>query len=172
MPDLEISKALEMSKKTPIISSGELQWNDLWITWVKCSSCKTQELPGIKADWQSVINWFWKKKLKTALKNSLSNIFLNIGGKLIGLQFFKQFLLPLFWTGIIWPFFQSSGKIPAVKDDSDRYFEGFAIDLLHSCIMRIETLSHPCALLGFKFLIIRSIPSSFISISLICSCVL
>ena len=93
MPGLEISKALEMSRNPPITSSGELQWNDLWITWVICSSFKTQELPGIKADWQSVINWFWTKKLKTALKNSLSNIFLNIGGKLIGLQFFKQFLL-------------------------------------------------------------------------------
>ena len=34
-------------------------------------------------------------------------------------------------------------KIPAVKDDSNRYFKGFAIDLPHSCIMRIETLSHP-----------------------------
>ena len=50
MPDLEISKALEMSRNTPITSSGELQWNDLRITWVICSSCKTQELPGIKAD--------------------------------------------------------------------------------------------------------------------------
>ena len=70
------------------------------------------------------------------------------------------------------PFFQSSGKIPTVKDDSNRYFKGFRIDLPHSSIIRMETLSHPCALFEFKFLIIRSISSSFILKSLICFCVL
>ena len=74
-------------------------------------------------------------------------------------------------TGIMLPFFLSSKKIPAVRNDSDRYFKGFTIDLPHSCIIWIET-SYPCALLGFKFLIIRSILSSFISRSLIRFCVL
>ena len=105
--------------------------------------------------------------LKRALKISLSNSLLNIGRRPIGVSFFKQCFLSFLWTGIMLPFFQSSGKIPVVRDDSNRYFKGFTIDLPHSCINQMETLSHPCALLEFKFLILRSISSYFISKSLI-----
>ena len=78
-------KVLEVSRNTPLTSSGGLQSNDMWISWVIDSSCETQESPGIKLDWKYVNNWFLTKKLKGALKISLSNILLNIGNRLIGL---------------------------------------------------------------------------------------
>ena len=60
-----------------------------------------------------------------------------------------------------------SGKIPVVKDDSNRYFKGFTIDVPHSGIIRIETLSRLYPFFEFKFLIIRRILSSFVSTLLI-----
>ena len=62
-------------------------------------------------------------------------------------------------------FSESFGK--KTKNDSNKYFEGFTTDLPISITIWIETLSHPHALLGFKYLIIRSISSSFISVSLV-----
>lgn len=71
------------------------------------------------------------------------------------------------------PFFQTSVKdVKDVKDDSNRYFKPFAIDLPHSYIMQMEILSHPYALFVSILFIIRSISLFFISKLLIFSWVL
>ena len=57
-------------------------------------------------------------------------------------------------------------EILPVKDYSNSYFKVFTIVLPHGCIMRMKTLSHPCALVGFKSFIVRSISPSLISVSL------
>ena len=49
------------------------------------------------------------------------------------------------------PFLQSSGKIPAVKDHSNRQFKGFTTDLSRSCIIRMEKLSHPWPFADLRF---------------------
>ena len=41
-------KTLEISRNTPLASSGGLQSHDSWIFWVIDSSCKTQESPEMK----------------------------------------------------------------------------------------------------------------------------
>ena len=45
-----LSKALEISRKIPLKSSGEVQSNDVWISWVIDSSYEIQESPGMKPD--------------------------------------------------------------------------------------------------------------------------
>ena len=74
-------------------------------------------------------------------------------------------MLSFLWTGIML-LFPDFWEILPVKDYSNSYFKVFTIVLPHGCIMRMKTLSNPCALVGFKSFIVRSILPSLISVSL------
>ena len=139
MPDFV--ESLRTFRNTPLTFFGGFLSNELLISCVIESSCKTQEWSGIKPDWESENKSFWTKSLKRALNISNSNFLLNVGGRFISLEFFKKFWHSFQWTGTMSPFFQFYREITADEDDSNRYFKVFTIDIPHSCIKRMETLS-------------------------------
>ena len=80
-----LSKAIEISKNTPLTSLVGSQSKEELISLIIDSKFEMQESPGKNPDWQFVKNLFLWKQPNRCLKSILSNIFPNIGSKLIGL---------------------------------------------------------------------------------------
>ena len=63
------SKALDISKKTPLFSNEGLASKKAYISWVIEISWCIQESPGMKPDWFGLSNFFYRQVLKKCIKN-------------------------------------------------------------------------------------------------------
>ena len=117
-----LSKALEMSRETLITSIVGSQSKDEFISWTIDNDCKIHESSVRKPHWRFFKSWW--RWLKSSLRMILLYILPKIGRRLIGLEFFRRFLLSFLWIGTTLAFFQQSGKTPSWMDALKMSFKG------------------------------------------------